>query len=270
MNINDVYTTTAIFPALMVLHGSEGIGKTTTASRSPSAIFGQCENGCPAGVHLSTFGLLDSFDKVLQVITILATEPHNYRTFVLDSLDALEVLVLRAVCAEHDWKTIETPGYGKGFVAADRWWLEFLDGIDFLRRERGMMVVLLAHSTIERIDDPRTASYTSYQLRLHRRARGLIQDRADVIAFMASDLNVQAEDQGFGKKRVRADGGSTRWLHFEGRPSFVAKNRYGLPAKMMVPKDFDFEKTLGAYFPKIKPPAAAGSSAAKPTEKQET
>jgi DNA polymerase III delta prime subunit len=140
VNINDVYTITAILPALIVLHGSEGIGKTTTAWRFPSTIFGQTEDGCPSGVRLSTFGLLDSFDKVLQVITILAAEPHNFRTFVLDSLDALEVLVLRAVCAEHDWKTIETPGYGKGFVAADRWWIDFLDGVDFLRRERGMMV----------------------------------------------------------------------------------------------------------------------------------
>jgi hypothetical protein len=52
---------------------------------------------------------------------------------------------------------------------------------------------------------------------------------------------------------VRADGGSTRWLHCEGRPSFVAKNRYGLPPKIMIPQNFDYGATLAPFFP----PAAA-------------
>jgi hypothetical protein len=77
----------------------------------------------------------------------------------------------------------------------------------------------------------------------------------DVIGFMAPDLNIQTEDTGFGRNRARADGGSIRWLHVEARPSFVAKNRYGLPAKIMVPKDFDYGATLASYFPK--PPAGA-------------
>jgi hypothetical protein len=112
-----------------------------------------------------------------------------------------------------------------------------------------MVVLLLAHSAIETINDPRAASYTSYQLRLHKRARGLVQDAMDVIGFLAPDLNIQTEDGGFGKKRNRADGGSTRWLHCEGRPSFVAKNRFGLPAKIMIPKDFDYGATLAPHFP---------------------
>ena len=55
-----------------------------------------------------------------------------------------------------------------------------LAGLDWLRRKRGMMVVLLGHSAIETVNDPRAPSYTSYQLRLHKRARALIQDWADV------------------------------------------------------------------------------------------
>jgi hypothetical protein len=71
----------------------------------------------------------------------------------------------------------------------------------------------------------------------------------DAIGFLAPDLNIQSEDVGFNKKRARADGGSSRWLHFEARPSFVAKNRYGLPAKMMVPQNFDYGTTFAPYFP---------------------
>jgi hypothetical protein len=95
---------------------------------------------------------------------------------VLDSLDPLEALVWAGVCHTQGWASIEAPGYGKGYVVADSWWLDLAAAFDFLRRERGMMTVLLAHSTIERVDDPRAASYTSYQLRLHKRARGIVQE----------------------------------------------------------------------------------------------
>jgi hypothetical protein len=250
-----IHTATAVLPPRILVHGCEGVGKTTLAARFPKPVFLQVEDGCPAGLTIDTFGLLDTFPALRDALTMLAVESHDHRTVVVDSLDALEALVWRDVCTSQGWASIEAPGYGKGYVVADRWWLDLLAALEFLRHERGMTVVLLAHSAIETVNDPRVASYTSYQLRLHKRARGLIQDTMDVIGFMAPDLNIQTEDTGFGKKRVRADGGSTRWLHVEARPSFAAKNRYGLPPKIMVPKDFDYGATLAPYFPK--PPAGA-------------
>ena len=116
-------------------------------------------------------------------------------------------------------------------------------------------------------DDQRSArrQLYSYQLRLHKRARGLVQDWCDAIGFLAPDLHVQSEEVGFGKKRNRADGGSQRWLHFEGRPSFVAKNRYGLPAKMPVPKDFSYG-ALAPYLPPQPSAAIDGKPNPKPTK----
>jgi hypothetical protein len=230
-------------------------------------VFIQTEDGCPAGLTINAFGLADTFPAVRDVLAALAVESHGFRTVVIDSLDALEAVIWRDVCASHGWASIEAPGFGKGYVIADQWWLDVLAALDFLRRDRSMMIVLLAHSAIETVNDPRAASYTSYQLRLHKRARGLIQDNMDAIGFLAPDLNIQTEDAGFGKKRARADGGSTRWLHFEARPSFVAKNRYGLPPKLIVPKDFNYGAALAPYFPK--PPAGADQQTGKtPTTTQ--
>ena len=42
-------------------------------------------------------------------------------------------------------------------------------------------------------------NYTSYQLRLHKRARGLIEDAADLIGFLATDVVIKTEQSGFGK-----------------------------------------------------------------------
>jgi hypothetical protein len=249
MNLATIRTVTAALPPRILIHGSEGTGKTSIAAKFPSPIFLRTEDGCPAGISIAAFPFLESFAQVRDALAALATEPHDYRTVVIDSLDPLEGLIWRDVCESQNWSSIEQPGFGKGYVTVDQWWQDILLALDFLRRQRGMIVLLLAHSEIVRIDDPRTVSYTSYQLRLHKRARGPIQDAMDAIGFLAPDLNITNEDAGFGKKRARADGGSARWLYWESRPSFVAKNRYGLPAKMLVPADFNYDATLAPHFP---------------------
>jgi hypothetical protein len=258
--MSPIHAATATLPPFILIHGAEGVGKTTLAASFPSPVFLQTENGCPAGLTIQTFGLLESFKAVPEALAHLASEPHDFRAVVIDSIDVLEAFIWADICATQGWASIEAPGFGKGYVVADRWWRDILAALEYLRRERGMIVVLIAHSAIEVISDPRAASYTSYQLRLHKRARGIVQDAADVIGFLAPDLNIQTEDAGFGRKRNRADGGSTRWLHVEGRPSFTAKNRYGMPPKIMVPKDFDYSAALAPYFP----PAAADQQRGKP------
>src|SRR5262249_17842479 len=157
---------------------------------------------------ISTFGILTEFAGVTNAISALGGD-HEFRTVVLDSVDALEALIWNAVCAARGWQSIESAGYGKGYVEADKWWHDVLDGLDCLRRMHGMIIVLLAHSAIETVNDPRAPSYTSYQLRVHKRARSLVQDWCDAIGFLGQDLVIQTEDAGFGKKRARGDGGST-------------------------------------------------------------
>jgi len=62
-------------------------------------------------------------------------------------------------------------------------------------------------------------------------------------------VHVVSEDLGFAKKRNRADGSASRFLFCEGRPAFVAKSRFDLPAKIPCPKDFDVGTSLAPIFP---------------------
>src|SRR5215813_3453010 len=256
-----IIRTTAKLPPIIVLHGQPGIGKTTLAQNFPAPVFIQTEDGCPTGLEIDTFGLCESYASVIEAIKHLGQEEHGYKTAVLDSLDKLEPLVLAAVCADRGFSSIEAPGFGKGWVIADQWWLDLLRGFEWLRRSRDMSIVLIAHSEIATTNDPRVSSFTSYQLRLHKRARALVEDSADLIGFLATDVIIKNEQGGFGRTRARADGGSTRWLHCEGRPAFVAKNRYGMPERIRIPQTFDFMSTLGKFFPQ---PQAGVTPAAAP------
>ena len=223
---------------IILIYGPEGRGKTTFAAKFPNPVAMLLERGVPSGVKLNAIDDLGTFGAVMDAIQSLYTDSQGYHTLIVDTLDALEPLLIRHVCAEHSWKNIESPPYGKGHVIADQQWQRFIRGITALRDKHGMTVVLVGHSSIERVDDPRVPTYTSYAPKLHKRARHLILDACDVVGFLAEDLRVVTDDGAF-RERVRATSSNQRFLFVEGCPAFAGKNRYAMPPKIAIPPDFD-------------------------------
>jgi Cdc6-like AAA superfamily ATPase len=237
-------------PPRTLIYGPPGLGKTTLASEFPAPAFIQVEDGTPAHLELDSFGLLTSYEDVISAIGSLYAEEHSFQTVALDSVDKLEPLVWQAVCEANKWESIESPGYGKGYLAADTFWRDLLGGLNALRTERGMTVILIGHSEVGRFDDPRTASYSRFDIRLHKRALALVEDEMDLMIFLNQEATVKEEKLGFNKTRQHAEGGIQRWMYLEGRPSLNAKNRYGMPPKLPFNKGNGFA-SLAPYLPHL-------------------
>jgi Cdc6-like AAA superfamily ATPase len=247
IDISRMQTVRATRPPRTLIYGPPGMGKTSLASEWPDPVFLQVEDGTPAGLELTSFGHLTTFDEVMGCVAALYNEDSDRKTVVLDSLDRLEPMVWQKTCSLRGWETIETPGYGKGYAESDQTWRELIEGLNALRYERGMNIVYVAHSTVVTIDDPMTQSYSRFDIRLHKRATAIFQDEVDAILFLNQDVVVKSETVKKGA-RTRADGGGNRWIYAAPRPAYVAKNRYGIADKIVFERGKGY-KALAPSFP---------------------
>jgi hypothetical protein len=224
-------------PPRVLIYGPEGAGKSTFGSQAPKPIFIQTEDGL-GEIDCDKFPLATSYDDVAGALAELKTQEHDYETVVIDSLDWLERLVWDKLCAQYGVSSIEKVdgGYARGYTHALTYWREIIDHLNVLRGQRGMVVVLIAHSKIERFEDPESSPYDRYSPRLHKHAAALLTEWCDAALFATRKIITKTEDAGFNRKRTVAAGlgaaGGDRILRAVGGPSCVAKNRYGIASEL--------------------------------------
>ncbi|MCA0944532.1 ATP-binding protein [Salipiger pacificus] len=219
--------TNANRPPILICYGVHGVGKTTLGAMFPNPILLRCEDGL-GGLAVDAFPKAETFDDVMTALQALATEDHGYQTLVVDSLDWLEPMVWEQTCRNNGWQSIEEPGFGKGYVATMDQWREYMDAVNYLRDAKGMTIFQIAHTDIRTFEDPNADSYSRYEIKLHKKASALVQEHADAILFANYRVSVKTSEGGFGAKKARAIGSGERLLYTEERPSFLAKNRYGM------------------------------------------
>lgn len=226
-------------PPRLLIYGTEGIGKSTTAAQAPKPIFVPTEDGLDQ-IDCASFPLAKTLTDVRSALGDLLRDEHDFETVVIDSADWLERLIFDALCEQYGVSSIEKVdgGYARGYTHALTHWRSILNDLDQLRNRRGMCVILLAHAKVEKFEDPEHAAYDRYSPRLHKHATALITEWADAVLFATRKIITKTEDGGFGRDRTIAAGlgkdGGERVLRTVGSPACVAKNRYDLPAELQL------------------------------------
>lgn len=227
-------------PNRVLLHGVEGIGKTSFASHAPRPIFlmARGETGLQtlidSGRVAETPHLPEakSWADVLGMVQTLIDKPHDYRTLVIDALGGLERLCHEHVCTVNfggEWGDKGFAAYGKGPEVSIPVWLELLQMLDRLRAERKVAIIGIAHTKVKTFKNPEGPDYDRYTVDLHEKTWGISHKWADMVLF-ANFFTTTSKDKG--DARAKGAGGQERFIYTERHAAWDAKNRSGLPAEI--------------------------------------
>lgn len=231
-------------PMRIILKGTEGVGKSTFAADAPSPIFLGAEDGT-SQLDVVRFPSPENWAEVIEAVRVLTDDDHEYKTFVLDTLDWAEPMLWAHICARDNQETIEAYGYGKGYQAALDEWRVFLAALERMRKAKGMHIILIAHSWIKPFKNPEGEDFDRYELKLNPKAGGLLKEWADCVLF-ANYETFATED----KKTKRIKGVSTgaRLIYTQRTAAYDAKNRYSLPESLPLSWE-EFATAVRAHSP---------------------
>ncbi len=219
----------------VVIHGENGIGKTTFAASAPRPLILAAEDGI--GVLNAPMLRIRSADDLQMALTELVQGLHPgtgfrggqrpFDTVVIDSLDALEAMIWKKVCETGRKQNIEDFGYGKGYTYALQKWAEIRDQLQAIN-DCGVHTVAVAQSNNKTNNDPVYGSYNRTILRLHEKAAGLWRDWADIMGFATQRLVLKGDDKGAPRAVAMGD----RVLEIGASPAYWSKNRFNMPATL--------------------------------------
>lgn len=210
------------------LYGPHGLGKSTFAAQAPAPIFIQTEDGL-GSIDTASFPLATSSAEVMSAIETLYTQDHEFKTVVLDSADWCEQILQREIESTHDAKEL---AYGKSAILLAERWRRILDGLNALRNDKGMAVIVIGHCEIKRFDSPEVESFDRYQPKLQARASALLQEWSDAVFFTNFRTIVRKEDVGFNKQVSKGITTGERLIYTSETPAWLAKNRFSLPPEL--------------------------------------
>ena len=216
-------------PIIVTLFGEGGMGKTTLAAMFPKPVFICTEDGTASlqgNEGVSMFPLSGSSGDVLDAIEALATQDHDFKTLVIDSITQLATMIeSEIVAADPKAKSINQAGggYGAGYNTASDKHRQIREWAGALAYERGMNVVFIGHADTETMDLPDLDPYTRYSVRLHKKSLPHYTDNVDAVCM----IRLKTFTRGDGDKK-RAISTGEREIVCHPQAASVTKNRFNI------------------------------------------
>lgn len=229
----------------VVIYGPEGIGKTTLAAQTPNPLFIDTE-GSTRHYDVARFPQPTSWTMLMQQVQHVIDNPDICDTLVIDTADWAEKLAVDHILARDQKPSIESYGYGKGYVYLEEEFGRLLNKLNDVV-ERGIHVVLVAHAQVRKFEQPGEAgAYDKWELKLLKRNSPLVKEWADAVLFCSYQTYVvNVDGQGVRKGRNIAEGGK-RVIYTTHNPVWDAKNRHGLPPEV----DMEYQHIARIFTPR--------------------
>ena len=224
-------------PPRILLHADHGIGKSSLAAAAPNPLFIQTEDGLD-NIEASALPLCTSYNMMLEQLGQVITEDHDFNTLVIDSLDWAETIINQHVCLEGGKKSLSDFGYGAGFQATLECFGEIITALNAIRKTKGMIIILIAHSQVKTYQNPLGSDYDQHRIKLRDKNSELFLEWVDLAGFMHFQTFAKTDDKkkgGFSTGKAKAIGGTERVLSCSPSAAYVSKNRYGITDDIALP-----------------------------------
>jgi len=241
--------TRGIIPSAVktLVYGSEGIGKSTLASKWPDPLFIDTE-GSTKQMDVARLPTPATWDDLLSEVKFVYQNPECCKTLVIDTLDWAEILCIEQI---FNGMGLESPGYGKGYQMLVEEFRKLLIELDAVIAA-GIHVVCTAHAQMRKFEQPdEMGAYDRWELKLQKKTAPLVKEWADMILFCNyKTIVVNVDGQGAVKGKNKAHGGE-RVMYTSHHNCWDAKNRYGL--KDQLPMAYESISSVIGDIPKPEP-----------------
>lgn len=210
----------------VVAYGSEGIGKTTFAADAPDPLFIDTE-GSTAHMDVRRIEKPESWEELVAIVKEVAVTPDLCKTLVLDTADWAEALCVSYICQKYNQPSIESFGYGRGYVYLSEEFSRLLAALDEVIAA-GIHVIITAHAKMRKFEQPdEQGAYDRWEMKLSKHVAPLLKEWCDMLLFLNYRTYVVTTET----NAKKAQGGK-RVMYTSHHPCWDAKNRQGLPEEL--------------------------------------
>ena len=221
----------------VVVYGSEGIGKSTFAADAPDPLFIDTE-GSTAHMDVRRIEKPETWEELVDIVKEVTVTPDICKTLVLDTADWAEQLGVSHICQKYKQPSIESFGYGRGYVYLSEEFALLLRALDQVIAA-GIHVIITAHAKMRKFEQPdEQGAYDRWEMKLSKHVAPLLKEWCDMLLFLNYRTYVVTTET----NAKKAQGGK-RVMYTSHHPCWDAKNRQDLPEEL--PLDF---KTIAHLF----------------------
>jgi AAA domain len=204
-------------PPRVVVYGFDGVGKTGFAAGAPNTFFLDANKG--SFKYDVSRVIVESWDETYEWLAAVESGEIACENVALDAVSDFERMSHARLFPGTTVSKFEG-GFNKGDDVAVMEWTRLLYHLERVWM-RGKGIILVAHATVKKFEDPTGPGYERFELATRKPLAHLLRGWADYVLFARESVAIAGEKN----KPVKATTTGERWIYTRRTPAFDAKAR---------------------------------------------